>query len=97
MSDPMKLDALGVVLVMLRKVKDPAERIRAIRAVRAEVARYDARFDRLTRGAIEELRRHSPPATWAEIGALLGVTPQRAHQLARTEDPETTPAESSTP
>jgi len=79
---PSRLDAVGAVLVMLARVKDPTERIRAIRAVRAELTRHDERLDQLLREAILELRAGDPPATWAEIGELLNISQQRAYQLA---------------
>lgn len=77
-----RLDAVGAVLTMLARVRDPRERIAAIRAVRAELAKHDERFDALLRDSILELRALDTPATWAEIGELLNVSQQRAHQLA---------------
>ena len=79
---PSRLDAVGAVLTLLTRVKNPRERITAIRAVRAELTHYDQRFDSLTRDAILELRAQDVAATWAEIGELLNVTPHRAYQLA---------------
>lgn len=81
MSEPRRLDAVGAVLVMLGKVRNPVERIRAIRAVRAELTTHDERLVDLLRDAILELRAEDPPRTWAEIGELLDVTGQRAYQL----------------
>jgi len=77
-----RLDAVGAVLSMLARVSDPRERIGAIRAVRAELAQHDERFDSLLRDSILELRALDTPATWAEIGDLLNVSQQRAYQLA---------------
>lgn len=77
-----RLDAVGAVLAMLARVKNPRERIAAILAVRAELDQYDRRFDSLARDAILELRAQDVAATWAEIGELLSVSPQRAYQLA---------------
>ena len=79
---PTRLDAVGAVLTMLARVRDPRERIAAIRAVRAELERHDERLDSLLREAILELRALDTPATWAEIGELLNVSQQRAYQLA---------------
>lgn len=79
---PSRLDAVGAVLSMLARVRDPRERIGAIRAVRAELTRHDERLDALLREAILELRALDTPATWAEIGELLEVSQQRAYQLA---------------
>lgn len=81
-TTPTRLDAVGFVVDMLARVKDPAERIRGIRAVRHELARHDSRLDELLRDAILELRALDTPATWQEIGELLDVSAQRAHQLA---------------
>lgn len=93
MTEPRRLDAVGAVLVMLGKVRDPAERIRAIRSVRAELSRHDERLVDLLRDSILELRALDPPPTWAEIGELLDVTGQRAYQLvaARFEQTSTNP------
>lgn len=93
---PSRLDAVGAVLALLARVRDPRERIAAIRAVRAELARYDERFDDLTREAILELRALDTPATWAEIGDLLNVSQQRAYQLA-AEYLQTTKRKATTP
>lgn len=79
---PSRLDAVGAVLTMLARVRDPRERIGAIRAVRAELTRHDQRLDDLLREAILELRALDSPATWSEIGELLEVSQQRAYQLA---------------
>jgi len=82
MTTPTRLDAVGLVVGMLARVQDPRERLAAIRSVRAELARHDARLDELLRDAILELRSLDSPATWQEIGELLTVSAQRAHQLA---------------
>lgn len=82
MTNPTRLDAAGLVVEMLGKIKDPKERLAAIRAVRAELSRHDARLDELLRDSILELRALDTPATWSEIGELLNVSAQRAYQLA---------------
>jgi len=86
-DDPHRLDALGAAVTLLRRVADPRERLRAIALVRAELADRPNRLDEITATTLHELRSHTPPATWAECGALLGVTHQRAHQLAQLERP----------
>ena len=96
MTEPRRLDAVGLVLDMLQRVADPTERIRAIRAVRAELSHHDERLVDLLRDAILELRAADPPATWAEVGELLEVTPQRAHQLVAERFEKTTPPETTT-
>jgi len=83
MTTPTLVDAVGAVVAMLAREKDPIARIRAIRAVRAELAEHDARFDGILRDTILELRAADPPATWNEIGELLDVSMQRAYQLAQ--------------
>ena len=81
MSEPRRLDAVAAVVSMLQRVKNPSERIRAIRAVRAELARHADRLSDLLADALLALRAEDPPKTWAEIGELLDVTGQRAYQL----------------
>lgn len=82
MTTPTRLDAVGAVVTMLERVRDPKERLAAIRAVRDELSRHDARLDELLRDSILELRALDTPATWQEIGEILHVSAQRAHQLA---------------
>lgn len=81
-TEPRRLDALGFALPLLAQVPDPLERIRAIRAVRDELTATDQRLGDLLAEAITEARELDPPATWHAIGDLLGVTAQRAYQLA---------------
>lgn len=90
MNEPRRLDAVGAVLVMLRREPDATKRIRAIRAVRAELAGHDERFLELLRDSILDLRALDPPKTWAEIGDLLEVTGQRAYQLVAERFEQTT-------
>lgn len=85
------LDALAVAIAALRKVSDPRERVRAIRAVLAELRTEDARLTAELRDAILDLRAQTPPVTWAEIGELAGVTHQRAQQLAAPTNPDRNP------
>lgn len=82
------LDALGAVVSLLERVRDPAERIRAVRAVRAELAREDDRLRTIIVTAITELRAADPPATWDAIGTLFDASAQYAHKFYATNQPE---------
>lgn len=84
-DDPHRLDALGAAVTLLRRVADPRERLRAIALVRAELTERPNRLDSITATTLHELRSQTPTPTWAELGALLGVTHQRAQQLAQLE------------
>ncbi len=75
------LDALGGVVTLLERVPDPAERIRAVRAVRAGLEREDDRLRAVIVTAIGELRATDPPATWEAIGVLLDASAAYAHKL----------------
>ena len=86
MSDsPKQADAVGYVISRLELVTDARERVRAILAVRQELrdeaARHQTRFDELLGLTLLELREADPPATFAELGILINLAPQRAHQL----------------
>lgn len=80
--DVSRLDALGATVSLLRRVREPRARLRAIHLVREELTRPAGRLDSLLRETLLELRAETPPATWNELGEMLGVTAQRAHQLA---------------
>lgn len=82
MTTYARLDPIETAIGLLRKQEDPLARLPAIRALRAELAAHDERLDDLLRQTVLEARSQTPPATWAEIGALLNVSMQRAYQLA---------------
>lgn len=87
-SQPSVLDALGAVVALIERVPDPAERIVAVRRVRAELAHEDDRLRSITVAAIGELRASDPPATWDAIGVLLEASGAYAHKLYTTNQPE---------
>lgn len=91
MPAPARLDVVDAAVAALRRVSDPRARIVAIRTVSAELDRQTDGLAELLRESILELRADTPPATWAEIGDLLGVTPQRAFQLAEQPTRKETP------
>lgn len=76
---PLDLSAL----LALALVPDPAERLRRLATIGAATQDLLARVQRLKRAAVLELRR-TEPLSWAEIGALFGVSAQAAEQLSRT-------------
>ena len=82
MPEFSRVNAVGAAIAVLRKVRAPRERLRAIHLVREELTRRDGALDQLLGETLLELRADTPPATWAELGSILEVTPQRAHQLA---------------
>lgn len=84
------LDAVGAAIAALRRIKDPAERIRAIRAVQDGLGREAEQLRSLLRDTILELREQTPRLTWDEVGALYGVTGARATQLAQPATPKET-------
>lgn len=93
-TEPRPLDAAAFAIGHLRRITDPRERISAIRAFRAELARSSATVEALLVDTILELRALDTPATWQEIGDLLNVSAQRAYQLAdrgTQPQPERTP------
>lgn len=94
-GEPMtvyRLDAVGAALSLLARVEDPRERLRAAVLVRAELDQHSERIRDLIRDTIAELRATTPPTSLEVIGELLGVSRQRAAQLAgpRTESTATT-------
>lgn len=78
----VRLDALGAAVTMLAEIADPRERLRSIRALRSELDRQTTPLDELIAATVLELRSLDTPATWQEIGDLLNLTAQRAHQIA---------------
>ncbi len=78
-----RLDPIAYVVDLLRRVDDPRERLRAIHLVRVEVTRRGGALDELMLATVAQLRQQDPPATWADVGALLDMTPQGAHKLAQ--------------
>lgn len=75
-------DPVPAVLTALAAVSDPLDRLRALRLIQAEQNRVDDRISAQVRTTILELRAE-PVHTWAVIGDVLGVSPQRAEQLSR--------------
>lgn len=75
-----KLDAVGAVLSLIARVRDPRERLTALVAVRREIDDHAGRVRTGIRTTVAELR--SADVSIAEIARILKVTPQRAHQLA---------------
>ena len=84
-EEPIRL-GLGDLLAVVLHVDDPRERLRRLRVVRAEVVELEALVRRMTATAIRQIRETDPLATWQEIGDLLGVSLQRAHELANPRD-----------
>ena len=79
-TQPRPLGALAFVEGLLRRVPEPRERLTAIRLVRAELVDADDALRPLLAFTIRELRDLG--TQWSEIGNLLDVSAQRAHQLA---------------
>lgn len=75
-----KLDAVGAVLSLIERVRDPRERLAALGAVRVEMRVHDERIRDQVRATVAEL--YAADVSIAEIARILKVTPQRAHQLA---------------
>lgn len=88
---PVVLDALGVTAHALGQIADPIMRAKAIRAVADEVDASSERLRRMLAAALNEARSAEPRPSWREIGEALGITGQRAEQLARTTQEDTTP------
>ncbi len=84
----VQLNALAHVLYLLDRIADPAERIRAIRAVQEGRRSEDDELVHRLVTAVRALRDSG--RTWPEIGAVAGVTAQRAQQLATITRQETT-------
>jgi len=82
MPPPTRLQAVDAAIAALRRIPNPRLRIASIRRVTAELDEQSSALGDLLREAILELRAATPPATWQEIGDLLGVSAQRAFQLA---------------
>ncbi len=82
MTKRTPLDALVRALRWVHETPDPTDRLARLALVRVELETASAETRALIRSTIVDLRAAEPPPTWAEIGAVLGVTAQRAEQLA---------------
>lgn len=78
MTDP--IDRLEAELARLA---GPTARLHRIAEFRLELERIEERFVGLRREAIREAKANGA-MTWAQIGGILGVSLQRAHELANT-------------
>lgn len=69
----------------LLAIGEPLDRIRAIDEAIETIAGTTSRLRKLKAQAIRDLRENGEDRrrTWAEVGALLGVSEQRAEQLSR--------------
>lgn len=63
-------------------VQDPRERLRNLRRLEEGLGKLVEETRAVKRATILELRSLDPRPTWDEIGELLGVSGQRAHELA---------------
>lgn len=78
-TDRLLEDLLAEVV----NVKDPRERLRKIRTLEEGLGKLLEEGRATKRATILELRSLDPRPTWDEIGELLGVSGQRAHELAK--------------
>lgn len=81
-TEPVRLELRGILLAVVQ-VHDPEERLRRLAVVGEGVDDLEARIRRLKRSAILELRRDG--WHWHRIGAVLGVSAQRAEQLSKVD------------
>lgn len=75
--------AIEAVLEHLSAMPDPVERYALIRDVESRLGRT---FRTTTQAAVLDLRGRG--LSWSEIGELLGVSLQRAHQISRGDAPK---------
>ncbi len=75
--------SVDVLLHEAGRLKDPVERLKRLADARTQIGRTGSRLHADIQGAIVAARDADTPATWPEIGAILGVSAQRAQQLAR--------------
>lgn len=87
----MITDPIDTLLADLARLPadDHAARLRRVATTRADIARISHDYEQLR---AKEVRSARAALTWREIGDILGVSLQRAHQLATpTTNPERTP------
>ena len=73
---------LEALLEVVVHVQDPADRLRKLRDLEEGTGKLVEEARSLKRATILELRSQDPRPTWDTIGELLGVSGQRAHELA---------------
>lgn len=83
MARPIAARVDELVTRELTKITDPAKRAVAAHELAEALSSTRATVSAIRGGAIRDLRRDGGSRTWDAIGELLGVTRQRAEQLAR--------------
>jgi hypothetical protein len=64
----------------IARIEDLAERFRAVRLFRADIADGDRIGREMEKAIVAELKEGRP---WREVGELLGVSGSRAEQIAK--------------
>lgn len=72
-----------VLMTEAARLVSPVDRLRRLADARAALKVTAAKLDEATHQAIVDCRADEPAVTWPEIGGILGVSAQRAQQLAR--------------
>ncbi len=72
-----------LVAEALARIEDPTARARAAHELAEALPAIGSTVRAARADAIRALRRGAPPKTWEAIGNELGVTRQRAEQLAK--------------
>lgn len=88
MAPPAKKSAprtksADVLMTEAARLGNPVDRLRRLADARTALADTGVRLHGRIHEAILDARDAIEPATWPEIGAILGVSAQRAQQLAR--------------
>lgn len=72
-----------VLITEAARLVSPVDRLKRLADARAALKVTSAKVDEATHAAIVAARDADPAVTWPEIGTILGVSAQRAQQLAR--------------
>lgn len=83
MTDRLREALLENLLALVDRADDPAARLRMIRELEEGTGKLVEDLRARKRATILELREQDPRPTWDAIGELLGVSGQRAHELAK--------------
>jgi hypothetical protein len=72
-----------VLITEAVRLAKPVDTLTRLAEARKALGATSERLHSATHHAIVAARSTEPPATWPEIGSILGVSAQRAQQLAR--------------
>lgn len=63
-------------------IADPVKRFRRLDRLKTNTIKFSEAIANAKADTVREMRARNPQPTWEEIGAELGLSPQRVHKMA---------------